>query len=184
MTAASPETVALSKLLSLILRHRPQDFGITLDPEGWTSIDALLAALGAPGRAISRDDLLEVVRASDKQRFALAPDGQRIRANQGHTVSVDLGHAPQEPPELLFHGTVARFLPSIRARGLDRGRRHHVHLSASREQAQLVGARRGPPVVLEVLAGRMRAAGHVFLLSPNGVWLTEHVPPEFLIVPA
>ena len=184
MTAAPSETVALSKLLSLILRHRPHDFGVTLDAEGWTAIDTLLAALAARGQEVSRAELLALVRSSDKQRFALSPDGQRIRANQGHTVRVSLDHEPQDPPELLFHGTVARFLPSIRARGLERGRRHHVHLSASRAQAETVGARRGRPVVLEVLAGRMRAAGHVFLLSPNGVWLAEHVPPDFLVVPA
>jgi putative RNA 2'-phosphotransferase len=183
MPTASPESITLSKLLSLILRHKPRAWGVTLDAEGWTAVDALLAALAAQGRTVSRDDLLALVRESDKQRFALSRDGRRIRANQGHSVSVDLGHAPQEPPELLFHGTVARFLPSIRAHGLDRGRRHHVHLSASREQAAIVGARRGQPVVLEVLAGRMHTAGYLFLLSPNGVWLAEQVPPQFLTVP-
>jgi putative RNA 2'-phosphotransferase len=181
MTPAPPESVALSKLMSLILRHRPHDFGVALDAAGWTTVDALLGALAGRGRNVSREQLIAVVRSSDKQRFALSPDGARIRANQGHTVSVSLGHEQRDPPDLLFHGTVARFLPSIRARGLERGRRHHVHLSASRAEAEAVGARRGRPVVLDVLAGRMRAAGHLFLLAPNGVWLTDQVPPEFLI---
>jgi putative RNA 2'-phosphotransferase len=179
----SSDAVRLSKLLSLILRHRPQDFGVTLDDAGWTTIDALLAALAASGQPTTREALLAVVRASDKQRFALSADGQRLRANQGHSVAVALDHPAATPPALLFHGTVARFLPAIRAGGLQRGRRHHVHLSASREQAAIVGQRRGPPVVLEVEAARMAAAGHRFLLTPNGVWLTDHVPPEFLRLP-
>jgi putative RNA 2'-phosphotransferase len=172
-----------SRLLSLILRHRPQDFGVVLDAKGWTPVDALLAALAGHGVQLTQAQLEALVRDSDKQRFALSPDGQRIRANQGHSVKVDLEHEARVPPERLFHGTVARFLPSIRRDGLVRGRRHHVHLSASPEQAALVGARRGAPVVLEVLAGRMTQAGHLFLLSPNGVWLTERVPPEFILLP-
>ncbi len=173
----------VSKLLSLILRHRPQDFGVVLDAQGWTPVDALLAALAARGVAVTRPELQRLVLRSDKQRFALSPDGRQIRANQGHSVQVELGHQSADPPEILFHGTVARFLPSIRAAGLVRGRRHHVHLSASRQQATAVGGRRGAPVVVEVLAGRMRADGHVFLLSPNGVWLAERVPPEYLLFP-
>ena len=169
--------------MSLILRHRPGDFGVVLDGEGWVPVDQLLSAFAAHGHAVSRAELDAVVATSDKQRFALSPDGARIRANQGHSVSVELDHPRREPPELLFHGTVARSLRSIRASGLVRGPRHHVHLSASREQAAIVGGRRGAPVVLEVLAGRMHVAGHVFLLSPNGVWLTEAVPPEFLRIP-
>jgi putative RNA 2'-phosphotransferase len=172
-----------SKLLSLILRHRPREFGVVLDAEGWTAVDALLAALAARGVVLSRPDLQTLVQTSDKQRFALSPDGARIRANQGHSVPVALGHAPAEPPEILFHGTVDRFLPAIRSEGLVRGRRHHVHLSASRPQASAVGARRGAPVILQVLARRMHADGHVFLLSPNGVWLTERVPPGYLVFP-
>jgi putative RNA 2'-phosphotransferase len=175
--------VATSKLVSLILRHRPQDFGVVLDAEGWVAVGELLAALAAHGHPLSRHELETLVAASDKQRFALSPDGARIRANQGHSVEVQLEHPRREPPELLFHGTVDRFLPSIRASGLVRGQRHHVHLSASRELAAIVGGRRGAPVVLEVLAGPMHAAGHVFLLSPNGVWLTERVPPEWIRIP-
>lgn len=179
----SSDQVAISKLLSLMLRHRPGDFGLTLERDGWASVESVLGALSAEGWSVDRSRLAALVKASDKQRFALSEDGRRIRANQGHTVPVDLGHAPAEPPERLFHGTVARFLGSIRASGLLRGRRHHVHLSASVQQATLVGKRRGAPVVIEVRARQMASAGHVFLLTPNGVWLTDHVPPEFLIVP-
>ena len=175
--------VRVSKYLSLHLRHQPEELGLSLEPGGWVKVDDLLAACAGRGFPITRDELAQVVKGSDKQRFAFDESGTRIRANQGHSVNVELDHPRREPPELLFHGTVARALRSIRASGLVRGRRHHVHLSASREQAAIVGGRRGAPVVLEVLAGRMHVAGHVFLLSPNGVWLTERVPPEFLRIP-
>jgi putative RNA 2'-phosphotransferase len=178
----SARAVHVSKLLSLVLRHRPGDFGVTLDDGGWIAIDVLLAALGARGEAITPDELRAVVRDSDKQRFAISDDGRRVRAQQGHSVAVALDHAPAAPPPLLYHGTVARFLDSIRAHGLRKGERHHVHLSATIEGARVVGARRGAPVILRVRAADMAAAGHVFFLTPNGVWLTEHVPPVFLDV--
>jgi putative RNA 2'-phosphotransferase len=172
-----------SKLLSLILRHRPRDFGVTLAPDGWASVDVVLAALAAHGRPVNGEELRALVEASDKQRFALSEDGLRIRAQQGHSVPVELGHPAVSPPPRLFHGTVARNVPAIRAAGLVRGRRHHVHLSASVAEAEAVGGRRGRPIVVEVLAGEMAAAGHLFWLTPNGVWLADHVPPEFLIIP-
>ena len=124
----------------------------------------------------------EVVATNDKKRFSFSPDGRLIRANQGHSVEVDLGLVPVEPPELLYHGTVERFLDSIRERAL-RGNRHHVHLSADRETAARVGQRRGRPVVLVVEAGRMHNDGQVFYRSENGVWLTEAVPPTYLQFP-
>jgi len=170
-------SVQASKLLSLVLRHRPQDYGLALDPSGWVSIDALLAAL--PG-AMTAEELQEVVRTSDKQRFAISPDGTRIRAQQGHSVPVELGYDPAPPPEILFHGTVAKFLASIRKEGLARGKRHHVHLSETPETARDVGGRRGAPVIIRVRAAAMAASGYLFLRTPNGVWLTEHVPPGFL----
>jgi putative RNA 2'-phosphotransferase len=175
--------VRLSKLISLILRHRPADFGVVLDAAGWTSVEALLAALARRGLTVTPAELHALVAGSDKQRFALSDDGTRIRAQQGHSVAVALDHPVGSPPPRLYHGTVASALASIRVQGLVRGRRHHVHLSGSREQAERVGARRGAPVVLEIRAGAMAAAGHVFLLTPNQVWLTAHVPPEFLVLP-
>jgi putative RNA 2'-phosphotransferase len=132
------------------------------------------------GVAIDRDELLAIVKESDKQRFALSEDRQRIRAQQGHSVEVDLGYEPAMPPELLFHGTNGKLVPAILELGLLRGARHHVHLSADRETATRVGARRGRPVILTVHAGRMAADGFVFMKSGNDVWLTEHVPPSYL----
>lgn len=172
--------VALSKLLSFLLRHDPKAFGLELDAAGWVGLDALLAALAANGREATRDEVLEVVRTSDKQRFALSAHATRIRANQGHSASVELGYEPAEPPEILFHGTVARVVEAIRREGLLPGKRQHVHLSETIDQAERVGARRGRPVVLSVRARSLSVTGHAFYLAPNGVWLTERVPPEFI----
>ena len=174
-------TVKVSKYLSKHLRHQPERIGLVLDAQGWTEIDALLRAAAAHGFPITRAELDHAVAANDKKRFAV--EGSRIRASQGHTVEVDLGLPVAEPPAYLYHGTVARFLDAIRAEGLRPMARHHVHLSADRETATRVGARRGRPVVLNVDAGAMHRAGHVFHLSANGVWLTDSVPPEFLRFP-
>ncbi|MFD3656014.1 RNA 2'-phosphotransferase [Streptomyces sp. NPDC058620] len=171
-------TVKVSKYLSRHLRHQPERIGLTLDAQGWVRIDDLLEATARQGFALTRSELDLVVAANDKQRFTL--DGDRIRANQGHTVPVDLGLPPAEPPAYLYHGTVAQALESIRAEGLHPMDRHHVHLSPDRETATRVGARRGRPVVLSVDAGAMHRAGHTFHVSANGVWLTDAVPPEFL----
>jgi putative RNA 2'-phosphotransferase len=176
----SSRRVHVSKRMSLVLRHRPGDAGVTLDDAGWVAIDALVRALADDG--VTDAELREIVRTSDKQRFAISDDGLRIRAHQGHSIEVALDHAPASPPETLYHGTIDRFLDSIRARGLVRGERHHVHLAATIEAARVVGARRGAPVVLRVRAAAMAAAGHAFFLTPNGVWLTEHVPAVFLDV--
>jgi len=173
-------SVRVSKFLSFVLRHDPAHVGITLDDAGWTDVAALLTACAARGVRITRDELTEVVASSDKQRFALSPDGERIRANQGHSVEVDLQLPAVAPPPVLFHGTVEPALASIRAQGLVRGERRHVHLSADLKTAIKVGGRRGKPVVLTVRAADMAAAGHAFYCSANGVWLADHVPAEFL----
>ncbi|MEU8264605.1 RNA 2'-phosphotransferase [Micromonospora sp. NPDC048999] len=173
------DLVRVSKQMSFALRHRPDRFGLTLDRAGWTPVADLLAALG-----ITRAQLDVVVAGNDKQRFAVerGPDGaDRIRANQGHSVPVELGLAPAPPPDRLFHGTSDSVLPAIRAEGLRRGRRHHVHLSPDVETARRVGSRRaGAVVVLTVNAAAMAHNGHVFYRSPNGVWLTDVVPPPYL----
>ncbi|MEU3311454.1 RNA 2'-phosphotransferase [Streptomyces sp. NPDC006687] len=171
-------SVKVSKYVSKHLRHRPERIGLVLDPQGWVEIDDLLRAAATHAFPFSRAELDHVVATNDKQRFTV--EGTRIRASQGHTVAVDLGLPEAEPPAYLYHGTVAAALGAIRAEGLRPMGRHHVHLSPDRETATRVGARRGRPVVLAVDAGAMRAAGHVFLLSANGVWLTDTVPPEFL----
>jgi putative RNA 2'-phosphotransferase len=172
-----------SKFLSLVLRHDPARIGIALDSAGWTDVAALLAKAGAHGVLITRPMLEEIVASSDKQRFALSADGTRIRANQGHSVSVELGLAPLPPPPRLYHGTVTAALSGIRVEGLTKRARHHVHLSAERDTATKVGSRRGAPVVLTIRADEMSAAGYKFYCSENGVWLTDQVPPEYIDLP-
>ena len=172
--------VRVSKFLSLVLRHQPEKVGVTLDREGWVPVAALLEALEAHGRRLTPDELREVVRSNDKQRFSFSPDGLSIRASQGHSVEVELGYEPAEPPAVLYHGTAERFVPSIRGRGLLKGRRHHVHLSEEEATAVAVGRRYGRPVVLRVASGAMHADGHAFFRSANGVWLTEHVPARYI----
>lgn len=175
---------AVSKFLALILRHNPQKAGLTLDREGWANADHVLAAVRRRFGDFTREDLEELVRTNDKQRYALDSAGTRIRANQGHSVAVELGLDPVTPPAILYHGTAERSLPSILDQGLVKGKRHHVHLSGDTETAQKVGARRsGSTVILTVRSGEMAAAGHAFYRSDNGVWLTDRVPPEFLSTP-
>ena len=171
----------LSKFLSLVLRHAPERAGVVLDAAGWAEVDALIAGARRAGVALDRARLERVVRDNDKQRFAFSPDGRRIRASQGHSVAVDLGLTPEAPPETLYHGTAARHLDAIRREGLRPGRRTHVHLSADAATAASVGRRHGRPVVLGVAAGAMHRAGHAFVRSANGVWLTDAVPPEYLL---
>ena len=177
---AAPDDRTLSKRLSYVLRHRPDAAGVTLDAHGWVDVDVLLAGLAAAGTAMTRADLDRVVADNPKQRFALSPDGRRIRASQGHSIDVDLGYAPATPPAVLYHGTAERHLASIRTTGLERRGRHHVHLSATVATARTVGARHGRPVVLVVDAARMAVDGHAFFVTPNGVWLVEAVPPSYL----
>ena len=180
MAMAASRSVRTSKFLSLVLRHDPGKVGLTLDPAGWVEVDALIAAAARGGVEIDRETLARVVAENDKQRFALSPDGRRIRASQGHSVEVDLGLEPRTPPERLYHGTASRFVDSIRASGLHAARRTHVHLSADEETARRVGARHGHPVVLPVAAGRMHRDGRLFFRSENGVWLTDAVPVEYI----
>lgn len=174
------DLISTSKFLALVLRHQPQEIGLTLDPQAWAEVDQLLRLANAHGKRLTRDLLERVVAGNDKKRFAFSDDGQRIRANQGHSVEIDLALAPSEPPELLFHGTASRFLDSIRKSGLHSGKRQHVHLSLDVATAAKVGQRHGRPVILTIRAHDMWKTGHVFFLSANGVWLTERVPIEFI----
>ena len=177
------ELIRTSKFLSLVLRHQPEIIGIALDENGWTKIDTLLNAANAHGHTIDRDRLVKIVRENDKQRFAISNDGLRIRANQGHSIKVELDLSPSVPPRELYHGTVQKFLPSIREQGLLPGSRQHVHLSANRQTAATVGQRRGKPVILLVDAERMSLDDFTFYQSQNGVWLTNHVPASYLHFP-
>lgn len=172
--------VRLSKRMSKALRHEPGGVGLVLDEAGWVPVDQFLAAL-----QIGRSELDAVVAGNDKQRFAVerGPDGvERIRANQGHSVPVDLGLTPVSPPDRLYHGTSARALDSILATGLHRGNRHHVHLSADVDTARRVGARRaGEVAIIAVAAAGMALDGYQFYRSANGVWLTDEVPAAYLL---
>ena len=172
--------ITTSKYLAKHLRHAPHDLGLTLRPGGWVLVDEFRASSERMGFAITYEELIECVETDDKRRFSFDETGDLIRANQGHSVEVDLQLDEREPPDVLYHGTVERFLPSILSEGLNKGRRHHVHLSKDVETARKVGARRGKPVILTVDAGKMHRDGHKFLLSANGVWLTDTVPPGYL----
>jgi len=172
-----------SKFLSLILRHAPETIGLALDANGWAEVDQLLAQAASHGYAISREQLNEVVANDSKTRYAFSIDGQRIRANQGHSLAaVDIGLPPAMPPAVLYHGTASRFVAAIREQGLRPGSRNHVHLSATEDTAVMVGARHGKPVALTIDAAAMQAQGHVFHVSANGVWLTDAVPPAFISI--
>jgi putative RNA 2'-phosphotransferase len=171
--------VTTSKLLSSVLRHRPSLLGIALDSSGWVDIEILLDALQRFGRPLTRMNLDRIVAGTDKQRFEV--DGVRIRAAQGHSIEVDLRLAPVPPPPELFHGTVARNLATIRAQGLLRGRRQHVHLCIDEQTATTVARRRGVPALLRIDASGMHAVGHLFYRAANGVWLTDHVPPQWIL---
>lgn len=174
---AQDPIVRASKFLSLVLRHRPEQIGLVLDEHGWADIDEIVGK--SKGR-LTRDLIDAAVRDNNKQRFSVSDDGKRIRARQGHTVEVDLDLLPQAPPLVLFHGTHEGVKETILREGLRKMQRHHVHLSLGVETALGVGGRRGKPVLFRVDAGAMSASGHLFYCSENGVWLTDHVPPEFL----
>ncbi len=176
----SDDIVSTSKFLSRILRHAPERIGLSLDANGWVSIDELLRQSASHGKRITRELLDRVVDQNDKQRFAISDDGTQIRASQGHSVAVDLALVAQQPPDWLYHGTASRFVDSIRKTGLNAGNRQHVHLSFDAITATKVGQRHGKPVVLTVRAGDLWRAGSMFYLSANGVWLTDSVPTEFI----
>ncbi|WP_456618871.1 MULTISPECIES: RNA 2'-phosphotransferase [unclassified Bradyrhizobium] len=174
------DQIHLSKFLSLVLRHRPDEIGLTLGTDGWANIDELVEKANATGTTFDRTDLLNVVAMSDKKRFSVSADGRNIRAAQGHSVPVALGLPAQEPPSVLYHGTATRFVEAILSEGLKPQARQQVHLSADKATAQRVGQRHGKPHIFEVDAGGMRVKGFKFYRADNGVWLTDHVPPEFL----
>lgn len=170
-----------SKFLSLVLRHQPELVGIQLDPHGWADLDELIEKVNRKnGTRLTRADINKVVVSNDKQRFRLSPDGQQIRASQGHSIEVDLELDPLAPPAVLYHGTATRFLESIMIQGLTKRQRHHVHLSADRTTAHAVGNRHGTLAMLHVDAAGMHEQGHDFYISANGVWLTDSVPAEYL----
>ncbi|MCF6274120.1 MAG: RNA 2'-phosphotransferase [Rhodobacteraceae bacterium] len=167
----------ISKFLSFVLRHKPDSIGLVLDSEGWAEVSDIIEKADMP---ITQAQIEAAVATSDKQRFALTDDKRRIRANQGHSIEVDLGLESVKPPARLFHGTATRFVVPILAAGLLKQARQHVHLSVDLETASKVGARHGKLAIFEVRALEMHEEGHRFYLSKNGVWLVEHVPVGFL----
>lgn len=169
-----------SKMISLILRHNPGFINTSLDENGWLSVDELITGIRSKGINIDRKTLEEIVDTNNKKRFAFSEDQMQIRANQGHSIDVDVELKEVEPPEFLFHGTVDRFMQNIRKKGLLKMNRQHVHLSKDRETAVNVGSRRGKPIILTVRTGAMHRDGYSFYLSENGVWLTDHVKPKYL----
>lgn len=173
--------IKISKYLSRHLRHQPDRIGIKLAPGGWVAVDEVLAACKKHQFSISGAELNEVVANNDKKRFSFDSTGTLIRANQGHSVEVDLQLEPIFPPNVLYHGTSAGAVESILQTGLDKMSRHHVHLSSDITTAKAVGARHGKPVVFAVDVAAMHKAGFIFYCSDNGVWLVDHVPPEYLL---
>ncbi|QKG56865.1 RNA 2'-phosphotransferase [Hymenobacter sp. BRD128] len=174
------QATRLSKFLSQHLRHAPAAIGLRLEAGGWVAVADLLAACAAHSHPLTRDELEDLVEDNDKQRFAFDETGQRLRAQQGHSVAVDLQLAPAAPPAVLYHGTAPAALPAIQREGLQKMSRHHVHLTADEATARRVGQRRGRPVLLAIDAAALHAAGGVFYKSGNGVWLIEAVPPHYV----
>jgi putative RNA 2'-phosphotransferase len=170
----------IGKFLSLVLRHQPQEIGLTLDHEGWANVTELIEKVNIKGIKLDFATLQIIVDTNDKKRYSFNDDKTLIRANQGHSIGIDLNLEAQVPPAILFHGTADRFIDAIRKHGLQKMNRHHVHLTAQEATAKNVGGRHGKPVVLVVNALIMHEQSHVFYLSDNGVWLTDHVPPAFI----
>lgn len=168
-----------SKFISLILRHKPEVIGITLDEHGWANVEELIAGVNRT-RPLDLAGLEEIVRTDEKQRYSFNADKTKIRANQGHSVPVDVELEAVTPPEILYHGTGEKYVESIEAQGLIPKTRLYVHLSGDYATAVKVGARHGKPRIYQVHSGQMAADGYVFYRSVNGVWLTKEVPLKYL----
>jgi putative RNA 2'-phosphotransferase len=175
--------IKLSRFLSYVLRHKPAAIGLTMAKDGWVDVEELLLKMNQNGKSITLATLRTIVQQDDKQRYSFNEDQTRIRANQGHSIEIDLKLEPLQPPEYLYHGTTGRNLDSIQQKGLLKQQRHHVHLSENSDTAKKVGARYGKPIILVIRAADMAKAGHVFYRSENHVWLTDTVPPEFIRFP-
>lgn len=194
-----------SKFISLILRHKPETIGISLDEHGWAKVDELIAGIvkkqemdcrlvrsdagknqsecrtGCAGEPqFNMEMLREIVRTDNKQRYSFNEDETLIRANQGHSIPVDVELEEAEPPEELWHGTGEKYVPAIDKQGLLAKNRLYVHLSKDEDTAFKVGQRHGKPVLYVVKAGEMHRDGYKFYISKNGVWLTKEVPVKYL----
>lgn len=176
------EITNISRFMSLVLRHQPDKIGLTLDAQGWTSVEELIEKMQKAGENLNHGILEEVVANNNKKRFAFNEDKTRIRASQGHTIEIELGYEPKEPPEILYHGTAFKNIASILQKGILKGDRHHIHLSKDEETAMNVGNRHGKPVLLIIKAQRMFKDDIPFYCSENGVWLTEYIHPKYFSV--
>ena len=181
MDKKADKDTQLSKFLSLILRHKPETIDITLDSHGWADVEELILKVNQTGHyTLDKALLEEIVRTDNKQRYALSEDHSRIRANQGHSIQVDVELEEKIPPDILYHGTGEKSVASILEQGLLPQSRLYVHLSPTSEIARQVGSRHGKPAVFQVDAGKMSVDGIPFYLSKNGVWLVKEVPPKYL----
>jgi putative RNA 2'-phosphotransferase len=172
----------LSKFISLVLRHKPEEIGLELDANGWADTKELIRRINEKGEGLTLEILKEIVETNDKKRFAFNEDHSMIRASQGHSIDIELGLEPVQPPEKLYHGTAEKNLASIMKTGIASQSRQHVHLSATIDTARQVGTRHGKPVVLTIDTAAMYKDGHVFFLSANKVWLTHSVPLKYIAV--
>lgn len=170
----------VSKFISMILRHKPEAIGITLDEHGWAVVEDLIDGVSENYPGFNKEMLEEIVRTDEKQRYSFNGDHDLIRANQGHSIPVDVELEQVEPPEYLYHGTATKYMHSIYKQGLIPKSRLYVHISDSPNKAYEVGKRHGKPVIFRIRSGDMHKDGFIFYRSANGVWLTERVPVEYL----
>jgi putative RNA 2'-phosphotransferase len=178
---SSNTLIKTSKFLSLVLRHSPETIKLCLDKNGWANIDQLINNANKYRNMDLTIDLIKtIVKTNDKQRYILSDDGLRIRANQGHSIKVDLELENKVPPDILFHGTASRFLKSIMIDGLKAMKRQHVHLSETEETALIVGKRHGKPLILYINSSKMHEDGFKFYLSENKIWLVNKVPVKYI----
>lgn len=174
------QTKRTSKLMSYVLRHNPSELDLDMDEQGWVLIDQLISNARTKGKKISIDIVRTAVETNDKKRFTISEDGKYIRANQGHSINVDLALTPVDPPEVLLHGTATKNLDEIMKGGLKKMNRHHVHLSEDQDTATAVGTRYGKPILLKIDAKKMAEDGFDFYRSANNVWLVEAVPSKYI----
>ncbi|SDQ44696.1 putative RNA 2'-phosphotransferase [Chryseobacterium soldanellicola] len=169
-----------SKFLSYVLRHHPELINLNLDENGWANVDELITKSTNDTQSFTFEELNEIVQTNDKKRFIFNEDKTRIRANQGHSIGIDLALKPQQPPEFLYHGTAQNNIESILEKGIEKRSRQHVHLSQDKETAIKVGMRHGKPIILTIKTGKMFEEGIEFYLSENEVWLTDYVDAKYI----
>ena len=174
------DDTSLSKFISLILRHKPEEIGITLDRHGWADTAQLIKGIRSTGRRIDTETLERIVRNDEKQRYSFSENGKKIRANQGHSIPVEVEMRTAVPPARLYHGTAEKALESIMQNGILKMNRLYVHLSGDIETAFKVGSRHGKPVVLIIDTAAMSSDGYVFKISENGVWQSENIPQMYI----